>query len=166
MSKYRIPRKIWNFPENITTEIKNAIKLNITSLIQESLLAAEKSDVIDADKMSFLEQKYNFHEDSLSYLPKFMMTYFSEQTAMVHTLESLLEEQKYASYLKVIEQSPIFSSVATPFRNDKMASQSDFYKEKGSGFDMEDIVIFSKTFYICQEYEEIFRGEAYQLTHL
>ena len=160
LSKYRIAKKIWNFPENITLELKNEIKSNISSLVQESLELSENYETISSEKMKILEQKFNFHEDSLSYLPKFMNAYFSEQSSTVNALESILEEKKYSKYLKIIEESPIFSSISNPFSNKKYSNQNSM--DSGPG----DIVIFSKTFYICQEYEDIYQGEAFQLKNL
>ena len=141
--------------------MKNMIKSNLSALVQESLDLAENYETISEDKMNILEQKYQFHEDSLSYLPKFMKTYFSDQTPMVNALESLLEEKKYSSYLKVLEQSSVFSTIVNPFSNRKNIIMN-FEKSE----DSHDIVIFSKTFYICQEYEEIYQSETFQLKNL
>ena len=145
--------------------MKNMIKSNLSAVVQESLDLAENYETISEDKMNILEQKYQFHEDSLSYLPKFMKTYFSDQTPMVNALESLLEDKKYSSYLKVLEQSSIFSPIVNPFSNQKKSSQNvimNFEKSENS----DDIVIFSKTFYICREYEDIYQSETFQLKNL
>lgn len=161
--KYRIKRNPLSFPLNMTEENKTTIKLKINSILEEALQGAIQSDIIDSEQMSFLEKKFDFHEDTLSFIPKFLQAYFSDQSSMAQMLKSLLEEKKYSSYFKIAQQSNLFSPTLSPFLGEKFQERKLKQKILNDG---EDSVIFTKTFYICQDYNDIYRSEGYHLKHL
>ena len=118
--------------------------------------------------MNMLEKEYNLAEDILTYIPKFMQTYFPEQKEVINILQVLLKEEKYSHYFKMMESSPIFESFIDPFRNIMINSPNliDPSIDKRDSFNIEDKILFSKTFSICAENEQNFKSETYHLKHL
>lgn len=145
---------------------KNAINLNISDILIESLRQAENLEEVNESEMEMLENNYDFNEDTLSYLPKFMRMYFSDQKDTIINLELSLREQEYPRYLKTLGNLRAFVNFQQAVRKNKNYKKNIIDFTLDFNTNIEDKVIFSKTFYICKEESQIYESEIFYLKHL
>ena len=111
--------------------------------------------------MNSLKEKYDFHEDSFSLITKFLEMNFPKENSLVEKLNNARngENTNFLNFCNILENSQIFPSFIDLNRRIAIDSEVDRRAYK----DIDDMIIFAKTFYICEEYEQIYKEEVLQL---